>query len=58
MEADGRSRGQIVAKLKQHGLLEDTLIIVTSDNGSADWPAMVIPGDFLFGSAAHTLRPK
>ena len=42
--------GQIVAKLKQHGLLEDTLIIVTSDNGSAGLAGNGDLKDFPFGS--------
>ncbi len=33
MQADA-AVGQLVAKLEEHGLLEDTLIIVTGDNGS------------------------
>jgi len=42
--------GQIVARLEKHGLLEDTLIIVTSDNGSAGLAGNGDLKEFPFGS--------
>jgi len=42
--------GQIVARLKQHGLLEDTLIILSSDNGSAGQAGNGTVEEFPFGS--------
>jgi len=49
MQADA-AVGQVVARLKQHGLLEDTLIILSSDNGSAGQAGNGTVEEFPFGS--------
>ncbi len=42
--------GEVVARLKQHDLLEDTLIILSSDNGSAGQAGNGTVEEFPFGS--------